>query len=773
MIEALDLSNFVERSEPGRAHITLAVEGVGCAGCIRKIEVGLQKLPGVIDARLNFTQRRLAVEWRDSETNAERIVVALEQIGYRAHPFAPERIAAEDEHETKWLLKCLAVAGFAAMNVMLLSVSVWAGNSSDMTQETRDLFHWLSALIALPAAAYAAQPFFRSAWRAIRARQLNMDVPITVGVLLALGLSIYETTTHAVHAYFDSAIMLLFFLLCGRYLDQAMRQKTRQFAGNLAAYKAEFAHRFGPRGELTRVPASVLQPGDRILVQPGEAIPADGIIFDGRSEVDQSLVTGETIPQSVDRGAIVYAGGVNCAGALTIEVCAAGKSTLLEEIERLLAKATEAKSRTVRLADRAARLYAPVVHITAALTGIAWLLAGASVHDAIVTAVAVLIITCPCAIALAIPAVQVVATGRMFRSGIILNSGDAIERLAEIDTIVFDKTGTLTLPEGAADAASVDPDLLERAARLALSSHHPLAAALARCAGERVPYAGVIEQAGRGVHAIIDGQEAQLGSAPFCGITEQIQRTIAPSDDAASSLIFFRHTDRIVAIPIRQQLRPEAVAVAQALAAHKLELMILSGDRPEAVEPIARRLNISNWQAGLTPAEKIAIIEGLKAKGRRVLMIGDGLNDAPALAAATVSLSPIAAARLTQARADAVFLGESLAPVLDAIKLSRHARLLMRQNLALAVVYNAFAVPIAVMGMVTPLIAAVAMSGSSILVTLNALRVRFRGTDRLPREFSNSSALPEPSAVRHNIRAAEKNSANCQTVPQTRLECVQ
>jgi len=722
MIEALDLSNFVERSEPGRAHITLAVEAVNCAGCIRKIENGLQKLPGIIDVRLNFTQRRLAVEWHDRETSAERIIAALKQIGYSAHPFAPERIAAEDKHETKWLLRCLAVAGFAAMNVMLLSVSLWAGNVSDMTQETRDLFHWLSALIALPAAAYAGQPFFKSAWRAIRTRQLNMDVPITVGVTLALALSLYETATHAIHAYFDSAIMLLFFLLCGRYLDQAMRQRTRRFAGNLASFKAEFAHRFGPRGELTRVPASVLQSNDIILVQPGEAVPADGMIMSGRSEVDQSLVTGETIPQPVVSGMTIYAGAINCSGALTIKVAAAGSSTLLQEIERLLLRATEAKSRTVRLADRAARLYAPVVHLTAAATALGWLLAGASFHDAVVTAVAVLIITCPCAIALAIPTVQMVGAGRLFRASIILNSGDVIERLASVDTVVFDKTGTLTLPEGVADVSSIDPDVLERAARLALSSHHPLATALARCARERIPYAGVVEESGSGVHGNIEGQEARLGSALFCGLAEPSPQTNATN--GAVSTIFFTHAGHVTAIPIRQRLRPDAPTVVRALMARSFDLIILSGDRSKAVEPVAKQLGITQWHAGLSPAEKIAVIENLKSGGRRVLMVGDGLNDAPALAAATVSLSPITAAQLTQARADALFLGEHLGPVWDAIAVSRRARSLMQQNLGLAIVYNALAVPIAVAGMVTPLIAAAAMSGSSILVTLNALRGR-------------------------------------------------
>jgi P-type Cu2+ transporter len=757
MSEALDLSNFVERSEPGCAHITLAVEGVGCAGCIRKIETGLQKLPGIIDARLNFTQRRLSVQWRDGETSAERIVTAIEQIGYRAYPFAPERLTAEDSRETKWLLKCLAVAGFAAMNVMLLSVSLWAGNVSDMTQETRDLFHWLSALIALPAAAYAGQPFFRSAWRALRRRQLNMDVPITIGVTLALALSLYETAANAVHAYFDSAIMLLFFLLCGRYLDQAMRQRTRQFAGNLASLKAEFAHKLGPGGELTRVPAAALQPHDMVLVQPGESVPADGVIASGRSELDQSLVTGETIPQPVEPGMTIYAGAINCSGALTMKVAAAGSSTLLEEIERLLLRATEAKSHTVRLADRAARLYAPVVHVTAAATALGWLLAGASLHDAIVIAVAVLIITCPCAIALAIPTVQVVAAGRLFRAGIILNSGDAIERLATVDTVVFDKTGTLTLPEGVADATSIDPDVLERAARLALSSHHPLARALARCAREYIPYAAVTEECGSGVRADIDGQEARLGSARFCGLEQSSQNEIA---DGAASTIFFSHAGGAAAIPIRQRLRPDAVAIVQALIGRGLDLKILSGDRPRAVEAVASRLGITEWHGGFSPAEKIAAIEQLKSQGRRILMIGDGLNDAPALAAATVSLSPITAAQLTQTRADALFLGDDLAPVLDAVALSRRAKSLMQQNLGLAIVYNALAVPIAVAGMVTPLIAAAAMSGSSIVVTLNALRGRLGRRPDLVRQPGLSPVRAAQTSAAAKVRVAEHAPQN-------------
>jgi Cu2+-exporting ATPase len=726
MTETSDLSMFVSHGEAGTAHMTLAVEGVGCAGCIRKIEGGLKQLPGILDARLNFTNRRLAVEWREDELDAAQVIEALQQIGYRAHPFEPERAEADEAKQARWLMKCLAVAGFAAMNVMLLSVSVWSGNVSDMTPQTRDFFHWLSALIALPAAGYAGQPFFQSALRAIRARHLNMDVPISLGVILALGMSVIETAMHAEHAYFDSAVMLLFFLLCGRYLDHAMRRKTRAVAANLAALKGQLAHRLEDGGEVVRVPAGAVKPGDRLLVRPGDRIPADGAVISGTSEIDESMITGETERRKITAGALVYAGALNFSGALTMRVTAADGSTLIDDVERLLQKAIEAKSRTVRLADRAARLYAPFVHATAALTATGWLIAGASLHDAIVTAIAVLIITCPCALALAIPAVQVVASSALFRCGVILNSGDAIERLAEIDTVIFDKTGTLTLPEPRIEGtAPIEPGILERAARLALSSHHPLAAALAQEARERLPYADAVEEPGRGVRVAIEGSEARLGSREFCGV--------AGDPGAGSpnglSVIAFSHAGKQAIFGFRQRIRPDAARVVAALARLGLDVLILSGDRAGAVAPVAAALGLQNWTAELKPAGKISVIESMKQKGRRVLMVGDGLNDAPALAAAHVSMSPISAADITQAQADAVFLGDRLLPVLQAITSARGAKRLMKQNLWLAVIYNAIAVPIAVAGYVTPLIAAAAMSGSSALVTLNALRAN-RSTAR-------------------------------------------
>ncbi|MGB8576972.1 MAG: heavy metal translocating P-type ATPase [Pseudolabrys sp.] len=718
MTEALDLSLYAKPAGDGTLGMELAVDGIACGACIGRIEHAMKSLPGVTEARLNFTNRRLHVAWADGAVEPAQILQALEDSGYHGHPFVPLRAEQEEAAEAHRLTRCLAVAGFAAMNIMLLSVSVWSGNVTDITPETRDFFHWASALIALPAAAYAGRPFFASAGRALRARALNMDVPISLGVILALAMSLVETVNHAEHAYFDSAVMLLFFLLIGRTLDHAMRRRTRAVAGNLAALKADTAHRFAG-DELVIVPVAALKAGDRLLVKPGERVPADGAVLNGISEIDESLITGETARRKVTSGATVYAGSMNYSGALTLKVTAAGGAALIDEIEKLLDKAASAKSRTMRLADRASRIYAPVVHLTAALTLAGWLIAGASVHDAVVTAIAVLIITCPCALALAIPAVQVVASGTLFRANIILNAGDAVERLAEVDTVIFDKTGTLTLPEPrVVNATALDPDLLQKAARLALSSRHPLAVALSREAATRAPFDGAMEVPGQGVHAVIDGVEARLGSAEFCDVVT--------ANVSSASAICFRHGKSFDVIAIAQKLRSDAVEVVNSLRRYGFDLRILSGDRPEAVAPIARALGIEHWQGGLKPVEKIARIEEWKAHGRRVLMVGDGLNDAPSLAAAHVSLSPISAADVTQAQADAVFLGERLKPVLDAVVIARRARSLMTENLWLAAIYNAVAVPIAIAGAVTPLIAALAMSGSSLLVTLNALRARGR-----------------------------------------------
>jgi len=723
MQSTLDFSHYLKSPGAGLLRLDLAVEGINCAGCMAKIERNLSKIPDVTSARVNLTEHRLALEWKAGSVDPAMFVNRLAELGYKAYPFERAGAEAQETERARSLLRRLGVAAFAAMNVMMLSIPVWSGNVSDMLPEQRDFFHWLSALIVLPAAAYSAQPFFSSALGALRARSVNMDVPISIGIVLALAMSLVETAAHADHAYFDAAIMLIAFLLAGRYLDQNMRRRTRAFAGNLAALKAETATKFINDGEIRTVPVAAIKPGDIVLLRPGERSAVDGNVIEGRSEIDQSLITGETLPTLAVPGSAVFAGTQVRSGTLRVRVAAASEETLLAEISRLLENALQSRSHYLRLAERASRLYAPVVHAAALLTMFGWLFYGASFHDSVVTAIAVLIITCPCALGLAIPAVQTVASGALFSSGVLLNSGDAIERIARIDRVIFDKTGTLTLPElDVANAANIPADIFNLAGRVALASRHPVAAAVARAAAAKLPLPGIEEEPGQGVHGMLDGLEIRLGRPSYCGADELANEIL--SRDPEASVVAFRHGGACHVFAVRQRLRLDAAAVIAKLHRYGIAVELLSGDREPAVRAAAEGLGIHEWRAEVTPVDKVARIDDLARHGFKVMMVGDGLNDAPALAAAYASMSPVTAAHMSQSAADAVFLGERLAPVSTAIGISRNALWLMQQNLWLAVVYNALAVPVAVAGLATPLIAAAAMSGSSILVMLNALRAR-------------------------------------------------
>ena len=729
MATTADYSAFLRRGNDGRPRLELAVEGIASADAIATIENSLRSTPGLVSARLNFTTRRLSTEWTTPECDPSLAIDTLERLGYRVAPFHSDETESDEDRRTKWLLRCLAVSGFAAINVMLLSISVWAGNVTDLTPETRDLFHWLSALIALPAAGFAGQPFFYSAASSLRSGRMNMDVPISIGISLALGMSVYETAHHAAHAYFDSALMLLFFLLSGRVLDHAMRKRTRAAAANLAALRVPVATRLNADGSHSEIPPEALVEGDIVWVRPGERLPADGYVVQGTSFIDQSLVTGETTWTKAGLGDPVFAGTLNGEAVLQIKVAAAGSATLLSDIERLIDDAVLAKSKYVQLADRVAQFYAPVVHVAAGLTAMGWIAYGASVHDALVIAIAVLIITCPCALALAAPTVQVVVAGALFRRGILMKSGDVIERMSAVDTIVFDKTGTLTRPDPSlVDAGDLSDNSLKLAGRLALLSHHPLARAIRAFAIERFGSLEFISDArevtGEGVEAVHDGVTLKLGSPAFCNIATPVWHN-------GTSIMAFRHGDEAGCISIGQALRPDAVETIARLKRDGYRVMILSGDHQQPVESTARLLGVTEWTASAKPHEKLARLEALKREGRTVLMVGDGLNDAPALAAASVSLSPATGADVTQAAADAVFTGSKLCAVRDTLLLCKTGHRVMRDNFLLALIYNLIAVPLAVAGQVTPLIAAAAMSGSSIIVTVNALRARTaRGLSR-------------------------------------------
>ncbi len=717
--EALDRS---EEPPPvdarGMATTYYLIDGLHCAACVWLIEQVLTRQSWVESARLNMTTRRLTVRWRPAKgDDPARTIAAL---GYRAVAFDPAKLKRDDAAEETELLRCLAVAGFAAGNIMLLSVSVWSGAVGEMGPATRDLMHWISALIALPAVGYAGRPFFRSAIRALANKRTNMDVPISLGVILATGMSLAETAGSGAHAYFDAAVTLLFFLLIGRYLDRRARGLARGAATQLAMLDSTTCQRLQPDGTAERIASERLRAGDLVLVAAGERVPADGRIAAGQSSIDRSVVTGEAEPVAVSAGDTVFAGTVNLGAPVRLEVTAAGKDTLLAEIVRLMETAEQGRARFVVLADRVARLYAPVVHVLALLTFLGWtLLADAGWHQALLNAVAVLIITCPCALALAVPVVQVVATGRLMRRGILLKSATALERLAEADRIVFDKTGTLTLGRLAlSQPSAVDAQTLARAAAIAATSRHPLSRALVQAAETRlqrpvVPADGVIEVPGQGLAR----GDTRLGSRAFCG-AGQDGAQVGPElwfGEKGAAPIRFGFTD---------QVRPDAGQVIAHLAECGYATELLSGDRAETVAAVAAETGIAEWRAAQSPLDKVARLKHLAEAGHRPLMVGDGINDAPALASAHVSASPASASDIARVAADVVFQGERLGPVAELLSVARGAGRLVRQNLAVAILYNLVAVPLAMAGYLTPLIAAIAMSSSSLLVVGNALRLR-------------------------------------------------
>jgi Cu2+-exporting ATPase len=704
--------------------VSLVVENMHCGACIATVERALRRTAGVRDARVNLSARRASVAYDAAVTRTQSMIDALAQEGYRAAE-AVETLSEADAGRADDLMRRLGVAGFAAANVMLLSVSVWAGAVSDMDQTVASLFHWLSALIAMPSIVYAAQPFFRSAASALRARRLNMDVPISLGITLATTMSLFQTIRGSHQVYFDAAIMLTFFLLIGRLLDEQVRIKARGAAENLIGLKALTATVVAENGSVERMPARALAPGVRVQVAAGERIPVDGRILSGTTDIDESLITGETVPRWAAAGAEVHAGTVNMTRAIVIEATATDSNTLLAEIARLMQAAEQSRGQYVRLADRAARIYAPAVHVLGATTFIGWMLAGAGWEPALTYAIAVLIITCPCALALAVPAVQVAATSRLFGKGIIVKAADGLERLAEVDTVVFDKTGTLTSGEPVLrNAAEVSDATLAAAASLAVASRHPYSKAVVKAARERglavVAAPGVLEVPGAGLVAPCAKGERRLGSE------EWVRGDTASRGGHAGSLWFSDADGREVALRFEDAVRSDALGVVGALETAGYEVCLLSGDRASAVSAAAEVAGITRWWAGVKPDGKIGVLEGMKARGRKVLMVGDGLNDAPALAAAHASMSPATAADISQTAADAVFQGHALAPILETMSVARATQRMSIENFGIAIGYNVVFVPLAVAGYVTPLIAALAMSLSSIAVTVNALRLRSR-----------------------------------------------
>jgi len=714
--EEIDLAT--SEDDGGTRALRLAIPGLKCGGCIVSVEKAIKAIPGVIEARANLSTKSLRVSWETRSFDPACILTGLSDIGFEAFLLNDVDVDRVSKSTSRDLLLRMAVAGFAATNVMLLSVSVWAGADG----ATRDLLHWLSALIALPAVTFAGKPFFNSAMSALRARRLNMDVPISVAVILAVAISLSEVINGGSDAYFDAAITLVFLLLIGRWLDQTMREKARSAAQALARLSPRGAWVIDEKGQRQYTPVRHLRRGDRIALDAGARLPVDGIVEAGTGTIDAALVTGESALVPVKVGDHLDAGILSRDAVLTVRAVRIGEDTTLAEISRLCAAAEDSKSAMVRLADQAASIYAPLVHLLALATLIGWLVIGATFREGTLAAVAVLIVTCPCALGLAAPMAQAVASGTLFRRGIMLKDGAALERLACVDHAVFDKTGVLTTGQlSVVDAGDLTRKQLSRAVGLAESSTHPVARAVAEFARMRgvvaAPATDIVECPGLGMRGKVDDTWVRIGSAEHCNV--------APTQTQSQTVCWYAEDGAApIQITLNNPFREGAQSTIGELQDAGIAVTLLSGDAPKVAERIGGKLGIERSIGGVRPEEKIAYVDTLKKNGETVLMVGDGINDAPALTAANVSMAPSSASDIGRTASDLVFTGESLDAVPFAWQIAKRTRRVILQNFGLAAGYNSIAVPIAAIGYAGPLEAAVLMSTSSLLVTLNALRLK-------------------------------------------------
>ena len=696
----------------GTHAIDLLVSGMTCGACAWLLEAALRAEPDILHARVNLASHRLSLRWRGASARADALAALVARLGFRVAPWSPACLKAATDEEMRGLMHALGLAAFGAANVGIISFALWAGD--DMGEATRHALHALAAVIALPVVIFAGRPFFTSALAALRARRVNMDAAITLAIGLITLMSVSEAIRGGPYTWFDAATSLLALLLAGRVLDRAARGRARRAVAELLALRAGEVRLLPPEGGARDVAVEAVRAGDRLLVASGERLRLDGVP-ESPALLDVSATTGESLPRRFTAGEAVPAAAVNMGAPFTMVVATAAADGSIAHMAALLEEAERARGHFANLADRAASLYVPAV-MTAAVATFAlwWGVLGDTWQAALVNAVAVLVITCPCGLAIAVPAVQVVVVGALFRRGVLVRSGTALERLAEVDHVVLDKTGTLTegrpllLPDPARDAGA-----LHAAASLARASRHPLARALAAaCPDAAAPPDGVVEVPGQG---LVTGA-ARLGSARHCGV--------AAEDGAAGMALWFVAGEGAapVAFRFRDALREDAREAVAALRALGLPVELLSGDGEAATAAAAREAGIDDWRGGASPADKADRMRALAAEGRRVLMVGDGINDAGALALAHASASPASGTDLAQAVADLVLGGRNLLALPAAVAAARRARRIARGSLLMAGTYNIVAVPAAVAGLVTPLGAAFVMATSSLLVIGNALR---------------------------------------------------
>ena len=773
------------RAEGGHVReAALILEGITCPACVWLNERHLARLPGVLAVHINYATQRARVRWDERRIHLSDILQAVSRIGYLAHPFDPGRYQQQLENDRRQLLRRVGVAGVFGMQVMTLSVALYVGDWSGVEEEYRRFFYWISLLLTLPVLLYSAQPFFRSAWRDLKHWRTGMDVPVSLGIGAAFLASLWTTVTGEGTVYYDSVCMFAFFLLSARYFELAAHKRASEASEALvqatpatatriievaspspsspsvpAGVREHPAHPFDgadvhwtsatspshlPRGEggepresiyMTEIVAvAELQAGERVRIRPGESIPADSVVLEGRSTVDESLLTGESLPVAKGPGEKLVGGAINIESPLTARVEQTGPDTILSSILRLLDRATAEKPRLAQLADRIAAGFVAAVLLLAGLTALYWWR-----HDAALwlpATIAVLVVTCPCALSLATPAAITAATGRLTRLGLLVTRGHALETLARASHFIFDKTGTLTrgrlrLLETRGFSRLSPAQCLGIAGALERHSEHPIARALGEAAGPgELSTSEVVNTPGAGLRGKIDGRifflgtpayiKEQAGLAADADTLEQLRR-------AGDTVVVLAGEDSLhAAFVLSDELRPGARELIAELQHQGKTVMLLTGDHEKAARRVADALGIRELAWDLKPADKLERIKALQQQGAVVAMIGDGVNDAPVLAAAQVSIAMGGGTAVAAASADMILLSQKLPHLAEALGVARRTLGIIRQNLAWAVAYNLLAIPAAAAGYISPWMAALGMSASSLLVVANALRLSRR-----------------------------------------------
>ncbi|PSS52834.1 heavy metal translocating P-type ATPase [Pseudomonas sp. BBP2017] len=704
------------------AETTLLIEGISCAACGWLIEKHLRNLPGVAEARLNLSNHRLQVNWADSQLPLSRLLAELRHIGYAAHPYQADRAAEQLANENRTALRQLGVAGLLWFQAMMATMATWPEFNIDLSAELHTILRWVALFLTTPIVFYSCAPFFRGAARDLRTRHLTMDVSVSLAIGLAYGAGIWTAITGSGELYFDAVGMFALFLLAGRYLERRARERTAAATAQLVNLLPASCLRLGAAGQSERILLSELQLGDCVLIQPGHVVPADGRIISGQSSVDESLLTGEYLPQPRRAGDAVTAGTLNVESALTVEVQALGQDTRLSAIVRLLERAQSEKPRLAEIADRASQWFLLFSLIAAAAIGLLWWQLDPSRAFWIV--LAMLVATCPCALSLATPTALTAATGTLHKLGLLLTRGHVLEGLNQIDTVIFDKTGTLT--EGRLTLRAIRPlaaadadQCLMLAAALENRSEHPIARAFGRAS---VAADEVHAEPGLGLEGVVQGQRLRIGEAGFvCALSG----TVAPAMPAEPGqwLLLGDTQGALAWLVLDDRLRNDAADLLAACRARGWQTLLLSGDSSPMVQSVAAELQIDQAIGGLRPDDKLEKLKALQLQGRKVLMLGDGVNDVPVLAAADISIAMGSATDLAKTSADAVLLSNRLDALVQAFSLARRTRRIIIENLLWAALYNGLMLPFAALGWITPVWAAIGMSVSSLIVVLNALRL--------------------------------------------------